>query len=107
MSTRGKLMHYRLFCRIDTLRVSDLPLSNMIRKSDEQQPLPPLEPLPGPPTEPGWYWWSDDRASRGIMVEVKLIDGQLKMQRFYRDDVPVAAAKGYWRGPLRPSTGPG
>src|SRR5215467_3628004 len=107
MSTRGKLMHYRLFCQIDTLRVSDLPLSNMTRKSDEQQPLPPLEPLPGPPTEPGWYWWSDDRASRGIMVEVKLIDGQLKMQRFYRDDVPVADAKGYWRGPLRPSAGLG
>ena len=28
------------------------------------------------------------------MVEVRLIDGQLKMQRFYRDDVPVADAKG-------------
>ena len=45
-------MHYRIFCRIDTLRVSDLPLSNLTRKPDEQQPLPPLEPLPGPPTEP-------------------------------------------------------
>ena len=28
------------------------------------------------------------------MVEVRLIDGQLKMQRFYRDDVPIADAKG-------------
>ena len=100
-------MHYRIFCRIDTLRVYDLPLSNMTRKPDEQQPLHPLEPLPGPPTEPGWYWWSDVRASRGIMVEVKLIDGQLKMQLYFRDDVPVADAKGYWRGRLRPSTGPG
>lgn len=97
-------MDYRIFCRIDTLRVYDLPLSNMTRKPDEQQPL---EPLPGPPTEPGWYWWSDVRASRGIMVQVRLIDGRLKMQRFYRDGVPVADAKGYWRGPLRPSTGPG
>ena len=40
------------------------------------------------------------------MVEVKLIDGQLKMQLYFRDDVPVAEAKGYWRGPLKPSTGP-
>jgi len=100
-------MHYGIFCPIDTLGVWDLPLSNMIRKPDEPPPLPPWEPLPGPPTEPGWYWWSDDRVSRGIMVEVKLIDGQLKMQRFYRDDVPVADAKGYWRGPLRPSAGLG
>lgn len=62
--------------------------------SDKKQPLAPLEPLPGPPTKAGWYWWSDDRASRGIMVEVKLIDRQLKMQLYFRDDVPVADAKG-------------
>jgi len=100
-------MHFSIFRRIDTLRVSDLPLCNKIRKPDEEQPLPPLEPLHGPPTEPGWYRWSDDRASRGIMVEVKLIDGQLKMQLYFRDNVPVADPKGYWRGPLRSSTGPG
>ena len=78
----------------------------MIRRPDEDKPIPPLETLPGPPTLPGWYWWSDDRASRGILVEVKLIDGQLNMQLYFRDDVPEAEAKGYWRGPLRPSHGP-
>ena len=42
------------------------------------------------------------------MVEVKLIEGQLKMQLYFRDDVPVADAKGYWRGPLgvRDTIGP-
>jgi len=78
-----------------------------LRNEEHLLSLPPLEPLPGPPTQLGWYWCSDDRASRGILVEVKLIDGQLKVQRFYRDDEPVTEAKGYWRGPLGPSSGPG
>jgi len=39
-------------------------------------------------------------------VEVRLINGQLKVRLYFRDDVPVAEAKGYWRGPLRSSTGP-
>jgi len=67
----------------------------------------PLPPTTTPATPPGWYWWSDDRASRGILVEVRLIDGQLTLPRFYRDDMPVADAKGYWRGPLKPFTGTG
>jgi len=43
---------------------------------------------------------------REVMVEVRLLDGQLFMHMFFRDDVPVAEAKGSWRGPLKPSTGP-
>ena len=83
----------------------NLPLGDMIRKPDEEPPLPPLEILPGPPTKPGWYWWLEDKVFRGIMVRVRSIDGQLKMQRVYQGDVPVAEAKGFWRGPLRSSTG--
>jgi len=83
------------------------PKRDTTRKPEEEQLLPPLEILPRPPTQPGWYWWSDHRASRGILMEVRLIDGQLTLHRFYQDDVPVADAKGYWRGPLKPSTGPG
>ena len=72
-------------------------------------------PLPSPSlprtttsaTRPGWYWWKRDPQSREIVVEVRLIDGQLIIHLYFRDDVPVADAKGYWRGPLRPSTGPG
>src|SRR5215472_11801778 len=59
------------------------------------------------PTQPGSYWWSEDRASRGILVEVRLIDAQLKMHLSFRDDVPVADVKRYWRGLLRPFSGPG
>jgi len=94
-------------CSIDTLRMYDLALGDMIRKPDGEQLLPPLEPLPGPFTQPGSYWWSEDRASRGILVAVRMIDAQLKMPLSFRDDVPVADVKRYWRGPLRPSTGPG
>jgi len=39
------------------------------------------------------------------LVQVQLIYGQLKVHLYFRDDVPVAEAKGYWRGPLRPSHG--
>ena len=82
------------------------PKRDTTRKPEEDQPLPPPELLPGPPTQPGWYWWQDYRVSRGILEEVRLIDGQLKMQLYFRDDVPVAEAKGYCRGPLRTNTGP-
>jgi len=71
------------------------------RNEEHGLSLPPLEILPGPPTKPGWYWWSDDRASRGIMVGVRSIDGQLMLHRYFRDDVPASDAKGYWRSPLR------
>jgi len=42
-----------VMCWVDTLRVYHLPLGNIIRKPNEEQPLPPLETLPGPPTQPG------------------------------------------------------
>ena len=88
--------------------MDDLPLSDLMPPREAQQALPfsPLKTLPGPPTKPGWYWLSDDRVSRGIMVRVMLIDGQLKVRLYFRDDVPVTEAKGFWRGPLRSSTGP-
>ena len=74
----------------------------MIRKPDEDKPLPPPEILPGPPTQPGWYWFKGDPAMREVMVEVRLVDVQLTLNTFFRDDVPVSDAKRYWRSPLRP-----
>jgi len=88
---------------IDAFRVSSRAWGHMVRQPKEQQPLSPPERLPGPPTEPGWYWFKGDTAWRETLVQVSLIDGHLTMQRFYRADMPVADAKGYWRGPLRPS----
>ena len=41
------------------------------------------------------------------MVQVKLIDGQLKMQLYFRDDVPVADINGVLAGSDPTSTGPG
>ena len=40
------------------------------------------------------------------MVEVRLTDGQLTVW-WPTDDQPVANLKGYWRGPIPPSSGPG
>ena len=65
-------------------------------------PPHPLEKLPGSPTVPGWYWYKSDTATE-MMFEVQLIDGELRMMKFYAD-VPVAETKGSWRGPLRLSS---
>ena len=69
--------------------------------------MPPilLEKLPGPPNVPGWYWFKGDTARWEMLFEVRLIDGELRMMKFYLDDVPVAETKGSWRGPLRLSSG--
>ena len=68
---------------------------------------PPLAQLPGPPIQPGWYWFKSTLALREMMFEVRLIDGELHLMKFYADNMPVKDAKGSWRGPLKPSTGPG
>ena len=65
----------------------------------------PLERLPGPPTQPGWYWFKSDLAPREMLFEVGMIDGELRMLKF-SEDLPVVEAKGSWRGPLGPSYGP-
>jgi len=44
----------------------------MIQEPEEKPPLLPLEILPGPPTQPGWYWWKRDAQSREIMLGVRL-----------------------------------
>ena len=72
---------------------------------DTTQPLPPLETLRGSPTAPGWYWFKNEMAIREMMFEVRLMDGELCMLKFY-EDIPVVDAKGSWRGPLKPSSGP-
>ena len=75
----------------------------MTQTPDNKPPLPPLETLPGPPTQPGVYWFKSDVAFWAVMVEVRAINGQLMQYDFNRDD-PVASLNGTWQGPL--STGP-
>jgi len=77
----------------------------MTQTPDNKPPLPPLETLPGPPTQPGVYWFKSDVAFWAVMVEVRAINGQL-MQYNFNWDEPVANLKGYWRGPIPSSTGP-
>src|SRR5215469_17809223 len=83
----------------DTLGVDDQTLGTMVRKPDDEQPLTPPERLPGPPTQPGWYWWKSDCESREIMVQANLTNGELTV--WWSDkDTPVAKLKGSWRGPI-------
>ena len=42
----------------------------------------PLEKLPGPPSELGWYWFKGDTLRWEMLFEVRLIDGELRMMKF-------------------------
>ena len=64
------------------------------------------KPISGPPTASGWYWFQSATMPQAMMVEVKLIDGELRMMRYFAEGAPVADAKGSWRGPLGRSYGP-
>jgi hypothetical protein len=59
-----------------------------------------------PPTKPGNYWFKREPASRAIMVDVRVTDGQLTVW-WPNQDQPVAKVRAHWRGPIPPSTGPG
>jgi len=72
---------------------------------DKKQPLPPLEKLPDPPTQPGIYWFKGDAAFYEVMVEVREINGQLMQYSFNRNE-PVASLKGEWSGPVKDFSGP-
>lgn len=59
-----------------------------------------LKRLSGPPSQEGWYWFTGEAGGREMLFEVRWLDGQLVMKRLFGDDVPVAEARGSWRGPL-------
>jgi hypothetical protein len=40
------------------------------------------------------------------MVDVRMTDGELMVRWLTRPDEPVAKLKGWWRGPILPSSGP-
>ena len=57
------------------------------------------------PTEPGAYWYQPVGLAHVLLVDVRLTEGELTV---WWADRPIAIAKlaGYWRGPLKPFTGP-
>jgi hypothetical protein len=59
-----------------------------------------------PPTQPGAYWFQGEPTSRAILLEVRMMDGQLTVW-WPNEDQPVVNLKGNWRGPIPPSSGPG
>ena len=67
----------------------------MIRKLDEELSPPPPELLPGPPTQPGWYWWKRDAQSHEMMVQVHLTNGELTVWWADRD-IAIVKLRGYW-----------
>jgi hypothetical protein len=60
-----------------------------------------------PPTTPGTYWFQSETTSRAIMLELRMTNGELMVWWPHRQDEPVAKLKGYCRGPIPPTTGPG
>jgi hypothetical protein len=53
---------------------------------------------PESPTTPGTYWFQSETMSRAVMVDVRLMDGELMVCWLTREDEPVANLKGRWRG---------
>ena len=61
---------------------------------------------PEAPMTPGVYWFLSETTSREMLVEVRVINGELTVW-WPNDDQPVTKLKGHWRGPIPPSAGPG
>jgi hypothetical protein len=59
------------------------------------------------PTIPGVYWFQSDATARPVMVEVRLTNGELMVWWPPRQEEPVANLRGWWCGPIPPSSGPG
>jgi hypothetical protein len=78
----------------------------MTQGSNENASPSYLQRTSAPPTQPGVYWFHSETARREMLVEVRLKDGKL-IAWWPNQDTPVADMKGFWRGPIPPSTGPG
>ena len=58
------------------------------------------------PTKPGVYWFQSETMARALMVEVRVMNGELTVW-WPNHDKPVAHLSGCWHGPISPSSGPG
>jgi hypothetical protein len=66
-----------------------------------------LRGSPESPTQPGAYRYQSETMSRAMMVDVRLTNGELTVWWLTRPDGPVANLKGWGRGPIALSSGPG
>jgi len=58
------------------------------------------------PTKPGVYWFQSETMARALMVEVRVMNGELTVW-WPNQDKPVAHLNGCWHGPISPSSGTG
>lgn len=58
------------------------------------------------PTKPGVYWFQSRTMARALMVEVRVMNGELTVW-WLTEDKPVAHLTGCWHGPILPSSGLG
>lgn len=58
------------------------------------------------PTQPGAYWYRSERTGQEVLLNISQRDGVL-IAWYLNQDTPVDSIKGFWRGPIPPSTGPG
>jgi hypothetical protein len=58
------------------------------------------------PTKPGVYWFQSKTMARALIVEVRVMNGELTVWGLIQDK-PVADLTGCWHGPISPSSGPG
>jgi hypothetical protein len=58
------------------------------------------------PTKPGVYWFRSENMVRALMVEVRVMNGELTVC-WPTQDIPVADLTGCWHGPISPLSRPG
>jgi hypothetical protein len=58
------------------------------------------------PTKPGVYWFQSRTMARALMVEVRVMNGELTVW-WPTENKPVTHLTGCWHGPIPPSSGPG
>jgi len=58
------------------------------------------------PTKPGVYWFQSENMARALMVEVRVMNGELTVWWAHPGHT-CRRLTGCWHGPISPSSGPG
>jgi len=69
--------------------------------TDPLQARPDFQSGPESPTKPGVYWFHSETASRAMLVDVRVANGELLVW-WPNQDQPVTRLNGHWRAPIPP-----
>ena len=100
---RPKYDHFPMVLLTPPFAWSNFP--SMTPKPNEKPPQAPLPRTTTSPTQPGAYWYQPVGLLTAKLLEVRLTNGELTVWWADRD-IAIVKLRGYWLGPILPSTGP-